>query len=86
MAKVTPEVAQRRALQAFQRFVKSEGRPPSLRELSRTLGMSEVGVQKTVDALIADGRLLAKTRTVRVIKAISAAGLRWLEETDTKEE
>lgn len=82
MPKVSSRQAQRRTLLAFQAYVKREGRPPSIRELSAALGLRPLSVQRQLNRLIDCGFILARTTTVRRARAISAAGQRWLEENE----
>jgi Mn-dependent DtxR family transcriptional regulator len=79
MPRVPQREAQRRALEAFYRFIQAHGRAPSIRELSKELGLKPLSVQGTLNRLIDRGFILAKVRLSKKARAISAAGLRWLE-------
>ena len=48
------------------------------------MGMTPLGAQRTLNNLIDDGDILAKTRTVRKPYRLSAAGRRRLEQAKTE--
>ena len=84
MTRVSVNLAKFKTLQTFDRLWQSLGRAPSIRELSREMGMTPLGAQRTLNNLIDDGDILAKTRTVRKPYRLSAAGRRRLEQAKTE--
>lgn len=75
--------ARKAVLRGFQAFCDTHGRAPSYRELGSELGYSSPqAVTNVVRRLIADGMIVARPRVVQKADRISAAGQRWLAQTD----
>lgn len=79
MSKVPRELAQIRTLKAFDELCEALGSAPSIRQVSRALGLHPLGAQHTIGELIDQGDILAKQRTVRKPTRLSAAGRKRLE-------
>jgi SOS-response transcriptional repressor LexA len=69
---------QARALATIHQVVLQTGRPPTLRELSKELGLSVARAQELVNHLVAKGQLQRETGRSRAIRVVNG----WIQSND----